>query len=133
MKRRQFGIRQLLEPGLEVLVPVERRLQALAVAQLDDTPAAAPENLVEALEHSVGAGRVEALAVVADDPPQVADVVLGALDDRFVDIALVELGIADQRDEAGGILLVHIAVGGEVILDEAGEERDRDAEADRAG
>ena len=29
---------------------------------------------------------------------------LRALDDRFVDIALVELGIADQRDEAAAVL-----------------------------
>ena len=96
---------------------VERGLQPLAVAQLDDAPAAASENLVEPLEHAVGAGRVEALAVVVDDPPQVADVVLVALDQRFVDIAFVELGIADQRDEAAAVLLVQPAVGGEIILD----------------
>src|SRR4029079_6034293 len=124
---------QLLEPGLEVLVPVERRLKALAVAQLDDTPAAAPENLVEALEHPVGAGRVEALAVVVDDPPQVADVVLGALDDRLVDIAFVELGVADQRNEAAAVGLVDRAVRAQIILDQAGEERDCDAEPDRSG
>ena len=112
---------------------VERRLQPLAVAQLDHAPAAAFENLVEALEHAVGADRVEALAVIVDDPPQVADVVLGALDDRFVDIAFVELGIADQRDEAAAVLVVHPAVGGEIILHQAGEERDRHAEPDRAG
>ena len=80
------------------------RLQPLAVAQLDHAPAAASEDLVEALEHPVGAGRVEALAVIVDDPPQVADVVLRALDDRFVDIAFVELGIADQRDKAAAVL-----------------------------
>jgi hypothetical protein len=54
---------------------------------------------------------VEALAVVVDDPPQVADVVLRALDDRLVDIAFVELGVADQRDEAAAVLLVEPAVG----------------------
>ena len=81
---------------------VERRLQAFAVAQLDDAPAAASEEFVEALEHAVGAGRVETLAVVVDDPPQVADVVLRAFDDRLVDITFVELGVADQRDEAPG-------------------------------
>src|SRR5690242_20869611 len=82
---------------------VERDLQAFAVLDLDDTPAAAAENLVEALEHAVRAGRVEALAVVVDDPPQVADVVLVALDQGFVDVAFVELGIADQGDEAAAI------------------------------
>jgi hypothetical protein len=53
------------------------------------------EDLVEPLEHAVGARRVEALAVVVDDPPQVADLVLRALDDRFVDFAFVVLGVAD--------------------------------------
>ncbi len=111
----------------------ERGFEQFAVLQRLDPPAAARENLVEALEHAVGAGRVEALAVVVDDPPQVAHVVLGAFDQRLVDVALVELGIADQSDEAAAVLIVHPAVGGQIILDEAGEERDRHAEADRAG
>src|SRR3954465_2412121 len=96
---------------------VERRGETLAIAQLDDAPAAAPENLVEAFEHAVGAGRIETLAVVVDDPPQIAGVVLGALDQRLIDVALVELGVADQGDEAAAVLVVHSAVGGEVILD----------------
>src|SRR5206468_2614594 len=74
MKRRQLGVGQLLEPVRQRPMSVERRLQPFAVAQLDDAPAATAENLVEALEHAVDAGRVEALAVVVDDPPQVADV-----------------------------------------------------------
>src|SRR5437660_1272482 len=73
--------------------------EQFAVLQRLDAPAAARENLVEAADHAVGGRRVEALAVVVDDPPQVADVVLVALDQRLVDIALVELGVADQRDE----------------------------------
>ncbi len=110
MERRKVGIRQLLEPLLQRLVPVERGAQLLPIAQFNNPPAAASENLVEPLEHAVGAGRVEALAIVVDDPPQVADVVLRALDDRLVDIALVELGIADQGDEPAAVLLVDPAV-----------------------
>ena len=123
VQRRQLGVGQRVEPVLELRIGVERGLQLLAVAQLDHAPAAAAEDLVEPLEHAVGARRVEALAVVVDDPPQVADVVLVALDQRLVDIALVELGIADQRDEAAAVRLVHHAVRGEIILDQAGEER----------
>ena len=55
-----------------------------------------------------------------------------ALDQRFVDIALVEFGIADQRDEAAAIRFGHLAVRGEIILHQAGEGGDRDAKADRA-
>ena len=108
-------------------------MQPLAIAKLDHAPAAAFENLVEPLEHAVSADRIEALAVVVDDPPQIAHVVLRAFDQRFVDIALVELCVTDQRDKAAAVLLVQRAVGGEIILDEAGEERDRDSKTDRSG
>src|SRR6476659_4785478 len=111
---------------------VERCLELLAVADLNHAPTAALEDLVKPLKHPVGAGRIEALAVVVDDPPQVADVVLRTLDDRFVDIAFVQFGVADQRDEAAAVLIVEPSVGGQIILDEAGEERDRNPEADRA-
>src|SRR5215217_3569120 len=63
MQRRQLGVGQLLEPIAQRLVPVERGGETLAVAQLDHPPAARTENLVEPLEHPVGAGRVETLAV----------------------------------------------------------------------
>ena len=55
------------------------------------------------------------------------------LDQAFVDIAFVEFGIADQRDEAAAVSLVHLAVGGEIILHQAGEGGDRDSEPDRTG
>ena len=121
MKRGQLGVGQRLEPALERGMVGEHAAELLAIAQLDHAPAAAFEDFVETLEHAVGAGRVEALAVVVDDPPQVPDVVLGALDDRFVDVALVELGIADQRDEAAAVGFVHPAVRGQIILHQAGE------------
>ena len=133
MKRGKLGVGQLFKPALEFRIGVQRGLQLLAVAQLDHAPAAGAEDLVEALEHAVGARRVEALAVVVDDPPQVSDVVLVALDQRFVDVALVELRVADQRDEAAPVGLVHHAVRGKVVLDQAGEGGDRDTQADRAG
>ena len=85
------------------------------------------ENLVEAFEHAVGAGRVEALAVVIDDPPAVANVVLIGLDQTFVDIAFIEFGVADQRDEAAAVSLIHLAMGGEIILHQAGKSGDRDS------
>ena len=131
--RGEVGIGEIVEPRLERGIFGDRGAELLAVAKLDRAPAAARENLVEALEHAVGRGRVEALAIIVDDPPAIADVVLVALDQRFVDIALVELGIADQRDEAPAIRLGHLAVRGEIILHQAGEGGDRDAEPDRPG
>jgi hypothetical protein len=76
---------------------------------------------------------VERLAVIVDDPPAIADVVLVGLDQALVDIALVELGIAHQRDHAPGFVRLHHAVGEQIVLDEAGKGGDRDPEADRAG
>ena len=56
-----------------------------------------------------------------------------ALDQGLVDIALVELGIAHQRDEAATLVVRERAAGGEPVLDQAGEQGDGDPEADRAG
>src|SRR5205814_1544274 len=134
-QRRIIGVARLIDPALERLAALfaERGFEQLAVFQRLYAPAAARENLVEAAEHAVGGRRVEALAIVVDDPPQVADVVLVAFDQRLVDVAFVELGIADQGDEAPALGLLHPAVRREVILDQTGEERDRHAEPDRAG
>ena len=107
MERGKLRIGQLLEPALELRIGIQRRPELLAVAQLNDAPAAGAEDFVEALEHAVRARRVEALAVVVDDPPQVSDVMLLALDQRLVDVAFVELGIADERDEAAAVRLGH--------------------------
>src|SRR4029078_1090600 len=126
-ERGKLGIRELLEPALEGRMLGEHRLQLLAVANLDYAPAAAAKNLVEPLEHAVSAGRVEALAFVVDDPPQVLNVVLRALDDRFVDIAFVELGVADEGDEAAAGPLARPAPGRKLIHAEAAGAVERDA------
>src|SRR3712207_8914297 len=51
VKCRQFGIRKLFEPGLELRLARQGRLQTFAVTDFDDAPAAASEDLVEPLEH----------------------------------------------------------------------------------
>ena len=59
---------------------------------------------------------------------------LPALQQRLVDVAFVELGIAHDRDHAAGrALLGRELVEAHVVLDHRGEERHADAEADRAG
>ena len=133
MERRQDCIGKGIEPRLERRFQRQRSTQLLAVFELDHAPAAGAENLVEALEHLVGADRVEALAVVIEDPPQVADVMLGALDQRFVNIAFVEFGVADQSDEAAAIPIFHPAAAAEPVLDDAREQGDCNAKSDRPG
>ena len=77
---------------------------------------------------------VEALAVVVDDPPDVADVVLPAFEQRLEDVAFVELGIAERAQSSARRAgrrpksLVR-----EIVLHERRKAGQRDAEADRAG
>ena len=76
---------------------------------------------------------VEALPVVVDDPPDVADVVLRALEHRLEDVALVELGVADDRDHPSGRHAGwHEAVEQDVVLHKRGAQRQRHAQPDRA-
>ena len=76
---------------------------------------------------------VEALAVVVDHPPGVAQAVLPALQQRLEDVALVHLGVADQRDHPPLGPVLHPAMRLDVVLHQRGEQRLRDAEPDRAG
>ena len=76
---------------------------------------------------------IQRLAVVVDDPPGVAKPVLPALDQRLVDVALVHLGVADERDHAPFRAVLHPAMGLAVILRQRGEQRLRHAKAHRAG
>ena len=114
--------------------PRERLPEPLAVLQGHDVPAHRAEGAVDPLEEPVLDHAVEALAVVVDDPPDVADVVLPAFEEGLEDIPLVELGVADQRDHPAGRRVVgDQPLEPEVVLDQRGEQRDRDPQADRAG
>ena len=114
--------------------PPEGRAQAFAVFDGHDPPAEVGEHLVDAPEQAVGHHGVQALPVVVDDPPDVAQVVLPSLEQGLVDVALVELGVADQRDHAPlGQVLGRPALEPHVVLGKAGEAGHGDAEADRTG
>ncbi len=108
----------------------EGGLQQMPVFEGDDAPAEHLEQGVDAPEQPVGDDRVEALAVVIDDPPQIAHIVLPALHQRFEDVALVELGVAGQRDHPPRRRVGRgEAVQPQVILHQRGEQRHADAEA----
>jgi hypothetical protein len=60
--------------------------------------------------------------------------VLPAFEQRLEDVALVELGVADQRHHAaGGTIGRRKLLQPHIVLHDRGEQRHRDAEADRAG
>ena len=111
----------------------ERLLQQPAPLQDHDLPATRREHLGEAVEHAVRRRRVEALAVVVDDPPGVAQVVLGAFDDRLVDVALIQFGVAEQRDHPPLTLGRQPVAGLQIVLHQRGEGGDRDPQTHRPG
>ena len=81
-----------------------------------------------------GTTRIEALAVVVDDPPQIADVVLPAFQQRLVDVAFVEFGIAGDGDVAARRQVgAAQPVQPHIIGHQRGERGHRHAKADRAG
>ena len=114
--------------------PAERRFEPQPVLEHDDAEAGGAKDVVHAAEEPIADHGVEALAVVVDHPPEVADVVLPALEHRLEHIALVELGVAQHRDHAAGRRgrgrRLHQA---DVVLHERGEERHRHPEAHRPG
>ena len=77
--------------------------------------------------------RIEALAVVVDDPPGVFDAVLPAVYEGFVDVSLIEFGIADKRDHATLRPIRAPILGVDIILHQARERCHCNAETDRAG
>ncbi len=128
-------VRAGVDPVAQMLAvrPREGRLQPLAVFQRDDAPAHHAEQRIDAVEQPVADDGVEALAVVVDHPPQVADVVLPAFEQRFEDIALVELGVADQRDHPAGRLVGRQTLEADIVLYQGAEQRNADTEPDRTG
>ena len=135
-QRRVERVGAVVDPVPQVLAAGlgEGRLQQLAVLQRDDAPADQLEHLADAAEQPVVDDAVEALAVVVDDPPEVPHVVLPAFEQGLEDVALVELGVADQRDHAAGrALAVAQLLQPHIVLHDRGEERHGDAQPDRAG
>ena len=134
-ERSVIGIGAAIDPLAQcrAAVPGERLDLALAVLQRDDAPSARLEDVVEAAEHAVSGRGVERLTVIVHYPPAIADVVLVRLDQAFVDVALVELGVAHQRHHPPDLAFRQPPMREKIVLDEAGERGDRHAEPDRAG
>ncbi len=76
--------------------------QSTSVLGLGDVPAGVGEEALQPDGGDVGDHPVEALAVEVDDHREVAETLRGRVGDRLPDVAFVELGIADECEEAGG-------------------------------
>ncbi len=128
-------VRAGVDPALQRLAAGlgECRLHQRAVFHDHHVPAEIAEHGFEFFPEAFANDRIEALAVVVDDPPGVAQPVLPALQQRLEDVALVHFGVADQRDHPPLRAIVQPAMRLDVVLHQRGEQRLRDAEADRAG
>ena len=134
-QRRVELVRAAVDPLPQGLAAglAERGLLQRAVFQDHHVPAEVLEQLLVALPQALAHHGVEALAVVVDDPPAIAQALLPAFEDGLEDVALVELGVADQRDHAAFGPVEAPAVGAHVVLGERREQCLRDAKTDRAG
>ena len=103
-QRRIERVRAVIDPGAQCLAALarERGFQTAAVLDGDDVPAHVAEQALDAAEQPVGHDGIEALAVVVHDPPQIADVVFPAFQQRLVDVAFVEFSVAGDGDMAAG-------------------------------
>jgi hypothetical protein len=133
-ERRVELVRAGLDPLLQALAAGlgESGLLQLAVAQHHHVPAEVAEDGLEAGIEALADHRIEALAVVVDDPPGVAKPMLPAFQQGLEDVALVHLGVAHKRHHAALRLVLGPAAGLHVVLHQGGEEGLRDAEAHRA-
>ena len=132
---REQVVGRVLDPGLQGRAAGLGEGQALALGPLQrhHLPAGGLEDFAIAGEHAVRGGGVQALAVVVDDPPGVAHVVFAGLDQGLVDVALVQFGVAEQRDHPAHRLRIDRAARGQIVLGQRGEGGHRHAQADRAG
>ncbi|EGY01413.1 hypothetical protein AZA_88680 [Nitrospirillum viridazoti Y2] len=110
----------------------ERGLQLLAVLQDLHVPVQGAEHALDGHPKPVRHHAVQALAVVVDDPPGVAQVVLPSLQHGFEDVALVHLGVAHQGHHAA-LRLVRQAFQAHIVLHQGGEGGDRHPQANGTG
>ena len=95
-----FGISSIRRRSSSPPSCCTRRAQAAAVLELDHLPAARAEVRLELGGADPGDHAVERLPVQVDDPEHVPEPARQRLRERLPDVPLVELGVAEQRDEA---------------------------------
>ena len=122
-----------VQPGAERLPTglAERLDLASSVLHLDDVPAARLELRAPLVDADARHDAVEGLAVEVDDPHDVAEAAGRRVGHGLPDVALVELGVADDRDEAGPRPRPGVRI--DVAPCGCGEQRCCRTEADRAG
>ena len=116
-----------VDPGAQVGALLQQR----AVLDHHRVPAGGLEHRGETAGGDVGDDAVQRLAVEVDDPHHLAEARDHRVRDRLPAGALVELGVADQRDLAPAA--GDVEVPGDVAVRERAPDRRGGAEADGAG
>src|SRR5271166_3520703 len=96
------GVGALVDPLPKgVAAPLcERRLEAPSVLEDDDVPAHVTKKRIDLQGEAVLHHAVQALPVVVDHPPHIADVVLPALEESLKDVSLVQFRIPHEGHHA---------------------------------
>ena len=127
-----FGISSMRRRSASPPGALEQALEPAAVLDGDHLPAGRLEHPGEAAERDVGHHAVERLAVQVHHPEHLAEARDPGVGDRLPDGALVELGVAEQRDLAAARRRVE-AVVLEVAARHGAPDRRGGADADGAG
>ena len=122
-------VRTRIDPAAQHLAARfgEGSLLQRAVFENHHVPAEIAEQIFVAFPQTLAHHRVEALPVVVDDPPAIAQALLPAFEQSLEDIALVELGVAEKRNHAAFRPLEPPTMGAYIILHQGSKQRLRHA------
>ena len=125
-QRRIEGVGAIIDPFLQARATGPGKCLALTLAIFEgqNLPARRLEDVVEAVKHAFGGRRIQALTIIVHDPPAIADVVLVALDQGLIDIALIKLCISHEGDEPARVFLGELTPTKEHVLHQRGKGRD---------
>ena len=130
------AVRAIINPAAQLIAiwSGKGRFQLAAVFERDDIPTHIAEQALDTAEKPVRHDGIERLAVVIHDPPDIADIVLPAFQQGFVDIALIQFGIAHHGDmPAWRDALRRHAMQMHIILHKRPERRECYAKPNRTG
>ena len=117
-----LGVRHAVDAALQRLTARQGEGLAQPRPVLDDLdlPTVVAEDVGKFLRAHTRNHAVEALTIEIDDPGQLPEPACGRIGQRLPDVALIQLGIAEQRHEATAGR--DIEVRSHVAVDDAGEE-----------
>src|SRR5262249_10165366 len=111
-------VRTVIDPAAQnVAVRLGKcRLLQRAVFEQNHVPTEIAKQILITFPQSLADDSVETLPVVIDDPPAIAQALLPPLEHGFEDVALIEFGIAEERNHAAFGPRQTPAMGSHIIL-----------------